>query len=66
LGKYVLFTWISPNPLLKAKLNKIGLDQVGNIFWSEHIGVFTNPVRAAVQYWARIYPLARGEFAQDS
>jgi N-acetyl sugar amidotransferase len=40
----------SPNPLVRAKLNQIGLDQVGDISWPEHVGIFTIPVRAAVQF----------------
>ena len=40
----------SPNPRVRAKLNKIGLDQVGDISWPEHVGIFTIPVRAAVQF----------------
>jgi len=40
----------SPNPIVRAKLNKIGLDQVGDISWPEHVGIFTIPVRAAVQF----------------
>jgi len=40
----------SPNPKIRAKLNRIGLSQVGDISWPEHIGIFTIPVRAAVQY----------------
>jgi N-acetyl sugar amidotransferase len=40
----------SPNPVVRAKLNKIGLDQVGDISWPEHVGIFTIPVRAAVQF----------------
>ena len=41
---------VSPNPLVRAKLNKIGLNQVGDISWPEHVGIFTIPVRAAVQF----------------
>lgn len=41
---------MSPNPLVRAKLNKIGLTQVGDISWPEHVGIFTIPVRAAVQF----------------
>lgn len=41
---------ISPNPLIRAKLNHIGLTQIGDISWPEHVGIFTIPVRAAVQY----------------
>lgn len=40
----------SPNPLIRRKLNRIGLTQVGDISWPEHSGIFTIPVRAAVQY----------------
>ena len=31
-------------------MNKIGLDQVGDISWPEHVGIFTIPVRVAVQF----------------
>lgn len=41
---------ISPNPIVRAKLNRIGLVQVGDISWPEHVGIFTIPVRAAVQF----------------
>ncbi len=40
----------SPNPVVRAKLNYIGLTQVGDISWPEHVGIFTIPVRAAVNY----------------
>jgi N-acetyl sugar amidotransferase len=41
---------VSPNPLIRAKLNRVGLTQVGDISWPEHVGIFTIPVRAAVQF----------------
>jgi N-acetyl sugar amidotransferase len=41
---------ISPNPIVRRKLNRIGLTQVGDISWPEHVGIFTIPVRAAVQF----------------
>ena len=44
---YIEFT---PNPLIRAKLNRIGLNEVGDISWPEHVGIFTIPVRAAVEY----------------
>jgi N-acetyl sugar amidotransferase len=44
------FVEVSPNPLVRAKLNLIGLEQVGDISWPEHVGIFTIPVRAAVQF----------------
>lgn len=40
----------SPNPIVRARLNRIGLIEVGDISWPEHVGIFTIPVRAAVQF----------------
>lgn len=40
----------SPNPLVRSRLNRIGLTEVGDISWPEHVGIFTIPVRAAVQF----------------
>ncbi len=40
----------SPNPKVRAHLNRVGLVEVGDISWPEHVGIFTIPVRAAVQY----------------
>jgi len=54
---------MSPNPLIRAKLNKIGLEEVGDISWPEHIGIFTIPVRAAVQF--RIPLIIWGENSQN-
>jgi N-acetyl sugar amidotransferase len=41
---------ISPNPLVRARLNRIGLEEVGDISWPEHVGIFTIPVRASVMF----------------
>lgn len=41
---------VSPNPVVRAKLNRIGLQRVGDISWPEHVGIFTIPVRAAVDF----------------
>ena len=40
----------SPNKVVRKKLNKFGLETVGDISWPEHLGIFTIPVRAAVQF----------------
>ncbi len=40
----------SPNKIVRHKLNRIGLTQVGDISWPEHVGIFTIPVRTAVAY----------------
>jgi N-acetyl sugar amidotransferase len=44
---YIEFT---ANPLIRRKLNRIGLTEVGDISWPEHVGIFTIPIRAAVQF----------------
>ena len=54
---------MSPNPLIRAKLNRIGLTQVGDISWPEHVGIFTIPVRAAVQF--NVPLLVWGENSQN-
>lgn len=41
---------ISPNPVVRRKLNRIGLREVGDISWPEHVGIFTIPVRVAVDF----------------
>ncbi len=53
----------SPNPLVRSKLNRIGLSQVGDISWPEHVGIFTIPVSAAVQF--NVPLLVWGENAQN-
>jgi N-acetyl sugar amidotransferase len=40
----------SPNKKVRRKLNRIGLGEVGDISWPEHVSIFTIPVRVAVQY----------------
>lgn len=54
---------MSPNPQIRKKLNRIGLTQVGDISWPEHVGIFTIPVRAAVQY--NVPLLVWGENSQN-
>ena len=41
---------LSPNPIIRKKMNVVGLKQVGDISWAEHVAILTIPVRAAVQY----------------
>ena len=40
----------SPNKQIRSKLNKIGLIEVGDITWPEHVGIFTIPVSIAVKF----------------
>jgi N-acetyl sugar amidotransferase len=53
----------SPNLVIRRKLNRIGLIQVGDISWPEHVGIFTIPVRVAVQY--RVPLIVWGENSQN-
>ena len=54
---------VSPNPIVRAKLNRLGLTQVGDISWPEHVGIFTIPVRAAVQF--KVPLIVWGENSQN-
>lgn len=53
----------SPNPVIRRRLNRIGLMQVGDISWPEHVGIFTIPVNAAVRY--RVPLIVWGENSQN-
>ena len=37
----------TPNRTVRAKLNKLGLQLVGDISWPEHVSIFTTPLRIA-------------------
>lgn len=54
---------VSPNPLIRKELNRIGLEEVGDIAWPEHVGIFTIPVRLAVAM--RIPAIVWGENSQN-
>lgn len=54
---------MSPNPVIRRKLNRIGLEQVGDIAWPEHVGIFTAPVRVAVQFGVSL--IVWGENSQN-
>lgn len=38
------------DPVVHKKLARIGITQVGDVCWSEHVGIFTIPFRVAVSY----------------
>lgn len=40
----------SPNPKIRRQLNLVGIREVGDISWPEHVGIFTIPVRASVDF----------------
>jgi len=39
---------ITTNPVVRRRLNRVALEQVGDISWPEHVTIFTSPVREAV------------------
>tara|TARA_B100000902_G_scaffold398345_1_gene464798 strand:- start:1375 stop:2490 length:1116 start_codon:yes stop_codon:yes gene_type:complete len=53
----------STNPSIRKKLNRIGLEEVGDISWPEHVSIFTIPVRVAVNY--KIPLIVWGENSQN-
>ena len=38
------------NPVIRRKINRLALTQIGDISWPEHVTIFTIPVRIAVQF----------------
>ena len=49
LARYATTIEVSPNKDVRAKLNRLGLELVGDISWPEHLAIFTTPFRMAVQ-----------------
>lgn len=41
---------VTPNPVVRQRINRLALEQIGDISWPEHLLIFTIPVRAAVAY----------------
>ncbi len=54
---------VTTNPVVRRRINKLTLTQVGDISWPEHVAIFTVPVRIAVQM--RIPLLVWGENSQN-
>ena len=54
---------VNPNPRVRSRINRLALRQVGDISWPEHVGIFTVPVRLAVQM--RIPLIVWGESSQN-
>lgn len=57
---YVEYT---TNPVVRRRVNRLALEQVGDISWPEHVTIFTIPVRAAVQFGVPL--LVWGENSQN-
>ncbi len=54
---------VTPNPLIRHRINRLALRQVGDISWPEHVAIFTIPVRIAVQLGVPL--LVWGENSQN-
>jgi N-acetyl sugar amidotransferase len=54
---------VSTNPVVRRKINRLALEQVGDISWPEHVAIFTIPIRIAVQM--KIPLIVWGENSQN-
>jgi hypothetical protein len=50
LSRYATTVEFTPNRTVRAKLNRLGLEMVGDISWPEHAAIFSVPFRAAVAF----------------
>ncbi|MGQ0612331.1 MAG: N-acetyl sugar amidotransferase [Planctomycetaceae bacterium] len=57
------FVEVTTNPVVRRRINRLALTEVGDISWPEHVTIFTIPVRAAVQFGVPL--LVWGENAQN-
>lgn len=48
LARYATTIEVSPNKTVRTKLNRLGLELVGDISWPEHVAIFTTPFKIAV------------------
>lgn len=62
LARYARTVEYVPNMAVRAKLNRLGLEMVGDISWPEHAAIFSTPFRAAVDL--RIPLIMYGECPQ--
>lgn len=48
LARHAKTIEVTPNRIARAKLNRLGLEMVGDISWPEHVSIFTTPFCMAV------------------
>jgi hypothetical protein len=48
LKRYAKTIEVSPNQTVRRKLNRLGLELVGDISWPEHVSIFTTPFMMAL------------------
>ena len=51
------------NPVIRRRMNKLCLEQVGDVSWPEHAAIFTVPIRVAVQFGVQL--VVWGENSQN-
>ena len=54
---------VTMNPVVRRRLNRLALSEIGDISWPEHVAIFTVPVRMATQL--KIPLLVWGENSQN-
>ncbi|HDZ39756.1 MAG TPA: N-acetyl sugar amidotransferase [Marinobacter sp.] len=47
LSRFATTIEVTPNRTVRRKLNRLGLELVGDISWPEHVSIFTTPFRIA-------------------
>lgn len=53
-GLGVDYVEVTLNPVVRRRINRLALTQIGDISWPEHVAVFTVPIRIAVQQGVRL------------
>lgn len=54
---------VTMNPVVRRRMNRLALTEIGDVSWPEHVTIFTVPVRLAVQH--KVPLLVWGENAQN-
>ncbi len=62
-GLGVDYVEVTMNPVIRRRINRLALRQVGDISWPEHVAIFTVPIRVAVQHNIRL--IIWGENSQN-
>lgn len=63
LARHVKTIEVTPDMTVRAKLNRLGLEMVGDISWPEHVAIFTTPWKVAAQLGTPL--IFYGENPQD-
>lgn len=63
LARHVKTIEVTPDMTVRAKLNRLGMEMVGDISWPEHVAIFTTPWKVAAQLGTPL--IFYGENPQD-